>query len=103
MVFEFDEGQRQATVLALAKLSLTRPGWLDLLTRIATKLGGDDLFEDFRRQGADEGVPGVCKLCGCTEEDCRRCIQRTGGPCMWVNEERTICSACVGSLLTIGL
>lgn len=34
-----------------------------------------------------------CRRCGCTDDDCRRCITRTGAPCHWV--ERDLCSACV--------
>lgn len=39
-----------------------------------------------------------CRVCGCTDDDCRQCIDRTGAPCSWVpeqgNEEGPICSAC---------
>lgn len=38
--------------------------------------------------------PGaVCKVCGCTEEDCLQCIAKTGRACAWVAED--LCSACV--------
>lgn len=33
-----------------------------------------------------------CRVCGCTEEDCSICIERTGQPCHWV--EADLCSAC---------
>ena len=33
-----------------------------------------------------------CRVCGCTDNDCRRCIERTGQPCSWVEEN--LCSAC---------
>lgn len=40
-----------------------------------------------------------CRVCGCTDDDCRGCIVRTGAPCSWVPEleddEGPICSACV--------
>lgn len=36
-----------------------------------------------------------CQICGCTDSDCRNCIERTGEPCHWVDEEQTLCSACV--------
>lgn len=40
-----------------------------------------------------------CRLCGCTDLDCRGCIERTGEPCYWVDELEDdmgpICSACV--------
>jgi hypothetical protein len=41
-------------------------------------------------------VPGVCRVCGCTELDCRQCIERTGAPCSWVDAARTLCTACIG-------
>ena len=34
----------------------------------------------------------VCRRCGCTDLDCRECIERTGEPCFWVEED--LCSAC---------
>ncbi|HVU38076.1 MAG TPA: hypothetical protein VHC95_07055 [Opitutales bacterium] len=34
-----------------------------------------------------------CRVCGCTEDDCRQCIAKTGQPCHWV--EPDLCSACV--------
>ncbi len=38
-------------------------------------------------------VAGVCRGCGCADEDCSGCIAKTGGPCHWV--EPDLCSACV--------
>lgn len=35
---------------------------------------------------------GPCRVCGCTSEDCRTCIEKTGAPCWWV--EADLCSAC---------
>jgi hypothetical protein len=35
----------------------------------------------------------TCRVCGCTEDDCRECIELTGGPCSWA--EKDLCSACV--------
>lgn len=37
---------------------------------------------------------GVCRVCGCTEENCTQCVEKTGKPCHWVNTEKTLCSAC---------
>ncbi|ULQ45942.1 hypothetical protein JN531_012615 [Flagellatimonas centrodinii] len=39
-------------------------------------------------------MPRTCRVCGCTNDDCRQCIQRTGEPCHWVNTAGDICSAC---------
>ena len=33
-----------------------------------------------------------CRVCGCTDADCRKCIEKTGEPCHWV--EADLCSAC---------
>jgi protein gp37 len=34
----------------------------------------------------------TCRVCGCTDDDCRQCIEKTGRPCHWV--EYDLCSAC---------
>lgn len=33
-----------------------------------------------------------CRVCGCTDNDCRGCIALTGAPCVWI--ETDLCSAC---------
>ncbi len=43
------------------------------------------------KEHTSEGWP-KCRICGCTDEDCRLCIARTGQPCHWVEED--LCSAC---------
>ena len=35
-----------------------------------------------------------CMGCGCTDDDCRQCVDKTGEPCHWVRED--LCSACSG-------
>lgn len=47
------------------------------------------------RWSADQ-AERACRRCGCTENDCSTCINRTGMPCHWV--ERDLCSACRPSL-----
>lgn len=50
-----DEGQRQMIILALAKLSMERPGWCHALEEIALLMdnkgedGRPEMFENFRR------------------------------------------------------
>lgn len=39
-----------------------------------------------------EMADSVCRECGCTDEDCSRCVAKTGVPCHWV--EQDLCSAC---------
>ena len=42
----------------------------------------------------DPGLPiRTCRICGCTDEDCSACIEKTGIPCHWV--EKDLCSACM--------
>ena len=38
-----------------------------------------------------------CRICGCTDRDCRACIRKTGEPCYWVEDD--LCSACAGAPL----
>jgi chromosome partitioning protein len=33
-----------------------------------------------------------CRVCGCTDGDCRQCVEKTGNPCFWVEDD--LCSAC---------
>ncbi|MBT8491150.1 MAG: ParB/RepB/Spo0J family partition protein [Deltaproteobacteria bacterium] len=41
---------------------------------------------------------GVCRVCGCTEDNCTQCVEKTGSRCHWVNDMRTLCSACADSV-----
>ncbi|WP_170565605.1 hypothetical protein [Ruegeria atlantica] len=34
----------------------------------------------------------TCRECGCTDDNCRICIERTGESCFWVGDD--LCSAC---------
>ena len=36
----------------------------------------------------------ACRVCGCTDDDCTGCVERTGEPCEWVEDD--LCSACLG-------
>ena len=45
------------------------------------------------RQDEAENFPRRCRACGCTDDDCSQCIEKTGQPCFWV--EANLCSACV--------
>jgi phospholipid N-methyltransferase len=53
-------------------------------------------WDSAENAAAVAGLPGSigarCRVCGCTEEDCRVCIVRSGGPCHWVEDD--LCSAC---------
>ena len=41
-----------------------------------------------------------CRVCGCTDDDCRQCIEKTGEPCCWI--EKDLCSACRPAAKTKG-
>ncbi len=47
-----------------------------------------------KKTASKEPVSGVCRVCGCTDNDCSKCIKKTGSPCHWVDEKHTLCSAC---------
>ena len=49
-----EEGQRQATLLALGHLAVERPGWDYMLGEIAELLHGRELFEAFREMHKKE-------------------------------------------------
>lgn len=53
-------------------------------------------FIDTGREGlvAPLHLERICRVCGCTELDCRGCIERTGSPCSWIAID--LCSACEG-------
>jgi hypothetical protein len=38
---------------------------------------------------------GRCIVCGCSEPDCRRCVERTGEPCTWTSPRQDLCTACL--------
>lgn len=41
----------------------------------------------------EDGKPRMCRVCGCTDNNCAQCIEKTGEACHWV--EADLCSACV--------
>ena len=56
MTFDLTEEQRQVTLLALAELALSRPGWDMMLSELAVAFGGMDaskLYAKFKRLNAD--------------------------------------------------
>ncbi|RYG48265.1 MAG: TraR/DksA family transcriptional regulator, partial [Chitinophagaceae bacterium] len=56
-------------------------------------------IEAKRQQGKEEAQPvsknikvRSCRVCGCTEDNCQKCVEKTGHPCHWVAKD--LCSAC---------
>jgi hypothetical protein len=52
-----EEGERQATILALAVLALHRPGWNDMLREIADKLQDCQMFDKMKEYNMDRIKP----------------------------------------------
>lgn len=65
-------------------------GMLPLFGAIITREGFELLAAEMRFR-----TPGVCKVCGCTDDDCEGCVIATGGPCSWADETDTVCTACL--------
>lgn len=54
------------------------------------KAAAEAFLANLRRQ-----VPKSCRACGCTDDDCRQCVEATGQACSWVEgEDPPICSRC---------
>jgi hypothetical protein len=54
MTVKLDKSEQDLIILALAKLSLSRPGWHPAcITPLAEKLQGKLLYDEFRAHGPD--------------------------------------------------
>lgn len=54
MTVEIEEEQRQAIILAIARLAIERPGWNFMLGEIADTLKGRPMFENFKALKREE-------------------------------------------------
>ncbi|MFL5810056.1 MAG: PRTRC system protein E [Flavisolibacter sp.] len=45
------------------------------------------------KEQKQDSIDRKCRVCGCTDEDCHQCIEKTGFACHWVEDD--LCSACV--------
>jgi hypothetical protein len=65
--------------------------WLEL--NEAAHCTPRDMFEAGFEACADAiREAAACRVCGCSDLDCSGCVERTGKPCHWV--EDNLCSAC---------
>jgi hypothetical protein len=54
-------------------------------------------FQNLRAQKDNPGkAMRRCRVCGCIDHDCHQCIEKTGQPCHWVEDD--LCSACQGEV-----
>jgi hypothetical protein len=46
--------------------------------------------------GAKMTEKNKCKFCGCVDEDCSQCIDKTGEPCSWtvISGKDSVCTRC---------
>lgn len=63
-----------------------------VVARRVAKLKREALAEASREPACD--AVRRCRVCGCTDADCRECIAATGYPCGWVKGEPALCSRC---------
>lgn len=78
--------------LALSAYDETSPESIRPLTARLRELADrlDQQFVAHELQRA--GVVRTCRVCGCTDDDCSQCVEKTGGPCHWIAAD--LCSAC---------
>jgi hypothetical protein len=75
----------------------------ELLGPPADKEIADLTIRDIRAMAATINVPvegmaailtqKMCRVCGCTDDDCHQCIKKTGKACYWIADD--LCSACL--------
>lgn len=85
--------QRDTDALADALTGLSYRALSSIAARIEFR--PDDLDGIKLELGRFKRSPAVrtCRECGCTDENCTRCVWKTGEPCHWVGDD--LCSACV--------
>jgi hypothetical protein len=58
-----------------------------------TATSAQNAVDQIRELTSEVIEAGVCRVCGCTDDDCSQCVEKTGEPCSWVSPG--LCSACV--------
>lgn len=77
-------GRHRAALLASFSAGKRSVSWVKIIALKAALVDDD----------AEVYSGAVCRVCGCIDEDCQHCIDRTGEPCSWI--EPDLCSACTG-------
>lgn len=72
------------------KQGLTKKSQIEGRLEKAGQLPKEETSEDLKVQEQK------CRVCGCTQDNCEQCIEKTGQPCTWV--EKDLCSACTESV-----
>jgi hypothetical protein len=63
--------------------------------RVMAELGASEWPPDLEIDLSKTERFGVCRKCGCTDDDCSQCITRTGEACSWTDGTHTLCTACL--------
>jgi len=93
--FEIDRVNSDDEIEAFKELYPDEP---QLKPWIALLFVNHDYDEDvIALRNKENYVSRSCRVCGCTDADCSQCIQKTGKPCHWVEED--LCSACQGLII----
>lgn len=58
-----------------------------------TATSAQNAVDQIRELTSEVTEAGACRVCGCTDDDCSQCVEKTGEPCSWVSPG--LCSACV--------
>lgn len=46
---------------------------------------------------SEDWLERICRVCGCTQQDCSQCVEVLGHPCWWFEDD--LCSRCAADLL----
>jgi len=88
----------------LLEISAARASHMQAALDIAGMTGVESIAQDRLLDQVVFGEPVFevrrCRFCGCTDDDCSQCIERTGSPCWWHTED--VCSACVPTVDLMG-
>lgn len=58
----FDEPQKKAILLAIARFTVDRPVWDSLYRQVARALGGEKLYDDFKELREEELAEATVKV-----------------------------------------
>jgi hypothetical protein len=91
---------RQFVIDNLELIDFRKVDKFALVDLLVLKDGGDMSKKPSKLDGSHQHMQAVntspevptCRKCGCTDDDCSQCIEKTGSPCHWV--EPDLCSAC---------
>lgn len=91
-VYWLEEGVYHCDAAGIRKKAVDVANLAMMMFDVATAMTAREVSSDTNSQ---EPKVRTCRVCGCTDADCSGCIERTGEPCRWVEED--LCSACLNA------